>query len=155
MRYCVSPENDHCQNAATVTCIWNFLLVQYLLSTIQNCFAQSENIAPFTVAICSKRSSCNKQYRLSFFKVTKVHNILNLPPEKQGSLQSLSIQDRGVYDWRESQAGSVTGLTCLYNHCTIKSKHIWQGWTIFSLYSKKYIIITSETACLTSTCPNK
>lgn len=28
------------------------LLVQFLLSTIQNCFAQSEeNIAPFTVAI--------------------------------------------------------------------------------------------------------
>lgn len=43
-----------CQNAATETCISNFLLVQYLLrSTIQNGFAQSEeNIAPYTGAAC-------------------------------------------------------------------------------------------------------
>lgn len=53
-----------CQNAATETCISNFLLVQYLLrSTIQNGFAQSEeNIAPYTGATCLKSNGCSKQF---------------------------------------------------------------------------------------------
>lgn len=141
------------------TCVWSFLLVQYPSSTIQTCFAQSEeNIAPFTAASLLEAAAATNHTGLSFFKVTKMHNILHLPPEKQLPLQSFPIQGLGGVRLKESQPWSVTGLMCLYNHCTIKSKHIWQGWTS-ALYilpiSKKYRIIASEIACLTITGPNK
>lgn len=54
-----------------------------------------------------KSSNCNKQYKLSFFKVTKMHNILNLLPEKQRPLQSFSIQGQGCV-WLKR----VTALKC-------------------------------------------
>lgn len=118
MRYCIAPENDCCQNAVTVMCIWSFLLVWYSSSTIQTCFAQSEeNIAPLTVASLSEAAAATNNTGLSFFKVTKMHNILHLPPEKQLPLQSFSTQGQGVYDWR------VPALKCHRFDMSLQSLH--------------------------------
>lgn len=108
MRYCVLPENDCCQNAVTVTCIWSFLLVRYSSSTIQTCFAQSEeNVALFTVASLLEAAAATNNTGLSFFKVTKMHNILHLPPEKQLPLQSFSIHGMGGV-WLKSPSLEVS-----------------------------------------------
>lgn len=86
-----------CQNAATETCISNFLLVQYLLrSTIQNGFAQSEeNIAPYTGAACLKKqqlqqtiwvypSSCHKDAQYPQFAAWKTTATAAIPSSGAG-----------------------------------------------------------------------
>lgn len=159
MRYCVSPENDHCQNALTVTCIRNILLVQYLLITIQNCFAQSEE--KHCTFYCSdpfKSSSCNKQYRLSFFKVKDAQYSQFAAWKTTATAVTLN-SGTGVcmteesHSLKVSQVWHVSTIIALLKANTFGKAELARY--IFYLYSKKYIIIASEIACLTITGPNK